>query len=409
MQALKQIRPRQWWSEQLAQILLNGKQALDAALLEIGRLVAEAVRSLEREQQAGPDYHPTTPGLRKWASQPGSISVVDQKVRVMPPRLRGPDGERPLQTYKRLKQRGGFSEELLAAVLRGMSARKDAETVTTASRAFGVSASAVSRQLVEATAQQRREFRERRLDDIQIFALFLDTIHRGGQACLVALGLDRNGRKRPLGFWEGATEHPEIGDAWLADLERRGLTRSKRVRSVTDGGPGIITGLKARDGQKLLHQRGPIHKDRHSQRPLPKRYRKEAHRRFRMALEQNTSDEARALLLEVEQWLCRINESAADSLLEAFEAWLTLHRLQGPAGLRKTLHSTNPIESLFATVRAGEGHSKRDRNSRMRQRWLAAVLLYAEQGFKRVHGHAAIAAVVATIEAIHAEAGGLAA
>ena len=52
------------------------------------------------------------------------------------------------------------------------------------------------------------------------------------------------------------------------------------------------------------------------------------------------------MLKELEQWLRTLNESAADSLLEAMEEILTLHRLKVPALLRKTLHSTNPIESV---------------------------------------------------------------
>jgi hypothetical protein len=39
----------------------------------------------------------------------------------------------------------------------------------------------------------------------------------------------------------------------------------------------------------------------------------------------------------------------------------------------------------------------------MRQRWLAAVLLHCETRFKRVKGHASIAAVVAAIDAAHGE------
>ena len=35
------------------------------------------------------------------------------------------------------------------------------------------------------------------------------------------------------------------------------------------------------------------------------------------------------MLLEIEAWLRAKNESAADSLLEAFEELLTLHRLKG--------------------------------------------------------------------------------
>ena len=101
-----------------------------------------------------------------------------------------------------------------------------------------------------------------------------------------------------------------------------------------------------------------------------------------------------------EGWLRGINESAADSLMEAFEDILTLHRLKVPGLLRKTLTCTNPIESMFSTVRDCEGNIKRYRNSAMSQRWLATVLLHCEKGFRRVKGYLGIAEVIATIEQI---------
>lgn len=72
--------------------------------------------------------------------------IGDQKIKkVAHPRLRGPEGEIALRSYQKLKELGGFSDELLAKVLRGMSCRKYKETVTEAAEAFGVSASAVCR------------------------------------------------------------------------------------------------------------------------------------------------------------------------------------------------------------------------------------------------------------------------
>lgn len=401
--ALRASQEQEWWAEQVMQVMVGGKRALDAAMLEIGRLTAETIMYMEREEKAGPDYHPSSPGLQKWASQRGSIYVGDQKIAVERPRLRSREGEVSLRTYEQLKQRGGFSEELLAQVLRGMSARKYEETVTEAGKAFGVSPSSVSRHLVEATSKQLAEFKERRLDDLQLFAMYLDTVHRGGQAFVVALGIDVEGVKIPLGFWEGATENHEICAELLEDLERRGLNLSKRILWVTDGGGGIIKALRDRYGRKLIHQRCTIHKDRNIQRHLPKRYRKEAHRRFQTALEQNSYKDAKKMLKDFELWLREINESAADSLLEALEEILTLHRLKVPALLRKTLHSTNPIESMFSMVRDCEGNIKRYRTSKMRQRWLGAVLLHCERRFKRVKGYASIKAIVAAIDASHQE------
>ena len=104
------------------------------------------------------------------------------------------------------------------------------------------------------------------------------------------------------------------------------------------------------------------------------------------------------MLVDFERWLRGINESAADSLLEAIEEVLTLHRLKVPAILRKTLHSTNPIESMFSTVRHCERNIKHYRGSKMSQRWLAAVCLYFEKGFRRVKGYAFISDVMTTIE-----------
>jgi hypothetical protein len=48
-----------------------------------------------------------------------------------------------------MKSPQGFSEQLLGKVLGGLSERRYAETVVNAAEAFGVSASAVSRHLVE--------------------------------------------------------------------------------------------------------------------------------------------------------------------------------------------------------------------------------------------------------------------
>ena len=104
------------------------------------------------------------------------------------------------------------------------------------------------------------------------------------------------------------------------------------------------------------------------------------------------------MLTELERWLRRLNESAADSLREAFEELLTLHRLKVPALLRQPLHSTNPIESMFSTVRDCERNIKRYRDSPMAQRWLAAVCLHCEKGFRRVKGYQESTAVVRSIE-----------
>jgi putative transposase len=387
----------------MVHVLQVGKQGLDSFVMDLGRLLAETIMDMEREERSGPDGKPLYSGLYKWAYQQGSIYCGDQKIHVNHPRLRGPEGEIALSTYETLKQRGTFSEELLARALRGISGRRYKETVIDTASAFGVSASSVSRHFIEASSKKLKEFKERDLSDIAGFAVFIDTVHRGNEAFMVALGIDTEGHKHVLGFWQGATENHEICEELLADIERRGLFLSKTMLFITDGGKGIIKALRERFGSKLLHQRCIIHKDRNIQRHLAKKYRKEAHRRFIGALEQNRYEDAKKMLLDFEKWLRAINESAADSLTEALEEILTVHRLQVPLALRKTISSTNPIENMFSTVRDCEVNIKRYRGSAMSQRWLASVILYCEQGFRRIKGHDQIAGLMETIERLQGD------
>lgn len=375
------------FADMLISVVAQGKVAFDAYIIDMGRMLAETIMYMEREGIAGPDYKPLSPDIQKWASQPGSVFIGDQKVKVNHPRVRGPNGEISLKSYQSMKNRGSFSEELLQKAISGLSGRRYEDVVYNTANTFGVSSSSVSRHIVEATTKQLKDFVERKLDDIEIIAMYLDTIHRGGAAFIVAMGIDITGQKQALGFWEGATENHEICKQLFADLESRGLKLTNKVLYITDGGTGIIKMLKDCFGKKLAHQRCTIHKDRNIQKHLPKKYRKIAHQKFCRALEMNSYKNAKAELKLFEEWLRLINESAANSLNEALEEVLTLHRLMVPLILRVTLHSTNPIESMFARVRECEKNIKRYRSSKMAQRWLASVLLHCEKGFRKIKGY----------------------
>ena len=176
---------------------------------------------MEREELAGPDYHPSSPDIQKWASQKGSVFIGNQKFEVQYPGLRGPKGEIQLNSYQALKRRETFSEELLMKAIAGLSGRKYNEVLTNTAGAFGVSPSSVSRHIVEATTKQLKEFSERKFIDFDLIALFLDTVYRGGSAFIVAVGVDINGKKKALGFWEGATENNEICKELLNDIEKQ--------------------------------------------------------------------------------------------------------------------------------------------------------------------------------------------
>jgi len=398
---LQGFRGQGWLIGGLAAVRQDGKVALDECAMKMGRILMEAILYTEREQMAGPEYQPIG-GYQKWGAQPGSVYLGDRKVRILHPRLRDDRAEVALPCYTRLRQPGEFSEALLTRSLRGLSGRKYRETIGSVAEAFGVSPSSISQKLIQATSAKLKLLKERSLSCLRLFAVVLDTVHRGGAAFVVALGVDLDGKKHVLGFWEGATENKEIAQTLLSDLESRGLKPPPEILFITDGGKGLIAALKDRFGKELLHQRCTIHKDRNLQRHLPKRWRDEAHRRFHYALAMTSYADAKRELDRLEVWLAERNESAAASLREAKEELLTLHRLEVPPALRVSLHSTNMIESLFSTVRHCEKNLKRYRNSRMAQRWLAAVALYAEENFRTIKGFQFIPEVVGRIKALQA-------
>lgn len=82
-----------------------------------------------------------------------------------------------------------------------------------------------------------------------------------------------------------------------------------------------------------------------------------------------------------------VNPSAVRSLDEGLEETLTLHKLNVPAPPRKTLRTTNPIESVFETVRTACRNVKRWRPGDRRERWICSELLFAESKFRRIDGY----------------------
>lgn len=393
----------------LLEIQSVGKVAFDQLHNSLGRMLVETIMCMDREEMIAKAAQDGT-AIYNWGYQPGSVFIGKAKERVTKPRAKEKDGlEVGLQSYKKLSESDAFSDELLGQMMAGLSARQYKKTVVRAAEAFGVSPSSVSRHFIKASAKKLQEFLERDLSGFNPFAILLDTVHRGGIAFIVALGIDTLGEKMVLGYWEGSTENSTITNELLADLERRGLKLTSDIIFITDGGKGIIAALRAKFGKDLMHQRCTIHKDRNIQKHLAKRYRKRTHDLYRRALKHAKYDDAKKELLKLRDWLETVNPSAARSLDEALEEILTVHRLEVPEELRKSLTTTNGIENVFSVVRHREKNLKNYNPNRkgkpvrknISQRWFATVLLNAESGFRKVKGYAEIPGVIANIKKLH--------
>ncbi len=84
----------------------------------------------------------------------------------------------------------------------------------------------------------------------------------------------------------------------------------------------------------------------------------------------------------------RFEQEAPDvsrSILEGLDEILTLVRL--PLELRRSLASTNIIESMNSVIRQVCRNVKRWRNAKMALRWTAAGMLEARKGFRPINAY----------------------
>jgi putative transposase len=81
------------------------------------------------------------------------------------------------------------------------------------------------------------------------------------------------------------------------------------------------------------------------------------------------------------------------------EETLTVTRLRINGKLKLTLQSTNPCESMIATVRAIHRNVKHWSSGDMCLRWTAAGMLGAEARFRKVEGYRGVATLAVKIEA----------
>jgi hypothetical protein len=62
----------------LVRVIRSGKQALDAVILEIWRMLAERVKLIEREELTGPDYHNTVRPHSSLVGQPPAPETIQR-------------------------------------------------------------------------------------------------------------------------------------------------------------------------------------------------------------------------------------------------------------------------------------------------------------------------------------------
>jgi transposase-like protein len=383
----------------VADVLAGIPDAVEELSQDVGLMLVSAVIESECERIAG--KKDTKNPLRTanwWGCQLSPIYYAKQKVLIERPRLRGKDNkEIQLSTYKAFQNPKKMKQSVMKQMVLGISSRNYEEAIESFIRGYGIKKSTISKHFVKATAEQMREFMERDLSALDLCAIFIDGIEFKRQMLVVALGLDKKGKKYILGLWQGATENATVCTNLLNDTERRGLDVGKDYLFVLDGSKALRSSVARKFGRDVLMQRCQQHKRRNVRDHLQPEHQEAIDARIRTAYNMSDYDKAKESLDLTVKYLERLNPSAAASLKEGLEETLTVHRLGITGLLRKTLSTTNPIESCFSVTRSITGRVKRWNGGDMVQRWAVAALLRPEKKFKRVKGYREIPKLIAAL------------
>jgi len=384
----------------IAQVVSGMPKVIGELAQEAGLLLMSAAMEAECEKIAGlKNSRNLLRAANWWGGDLRPVYYDRQQVIIERPRVRGRDNkEIPLATYEAFRNPKGMRSSVMKDMILGISSRNYEETVEGFRKAYGIKKSSVSRHFVQATAEQMREFLERDLSGLDLVAIFIDGIEFKGHLLVVALGLDRGGRKQVLGLWQGATENATVCANLLNDMERRGLDTGKEYLFVLDGSKALRSAVAKKFGTKAAVQRCMQHKRRNVKDHLPKEHQNTIDARISAAYKMSDYEEAKKSLELTVRYLEKLNPSAAASLKEGLEETLTVHKLGVTGLLRKTLSTTNPIESCFSVTRTVTGRVKRWRGDDMAQRWAVASLLRAEKKFTRVKGYRDIAKLAAVLQ-----------
>jgi putative transposase len=391
--------------EALGELAGAAKDGLLALSVGVGLGVLSEMMEAELDEVVGAK-HATIAGRTavRHGHEDGEVTLGGRRVAVQRPRARTPDGEHevPLATYAYFADRDPLTRVVLEQMLAGVSTRRFSRTREPVGEAVAqaersTSKSTVSREFVARTGEHLQALMARSLSDVRLAALMLDGIELKGRCCVVALGVSTDGVKIPLGLWDGSTENKTVTVHLLADLVGRGLDIEQGVLVVLDGSKALRAAVNEVFGPVPV-QRCVRHKERNVLEHLPERDRPLVKARLRKAWASENHQLALDGLQLLADELAHSHPGAASSLLEGMAETLTLTRLGIRGKLKSTLQSTNPIESMIATVRHTSRNVKRWQSGDMCLRWTAAGMLQAETQFPKIVGYSDLAKLALAVE-----------
>ena len=396
----------------MVELIEECKIAVDDLLEVLGRSTLEAVLAISAAGVAGEAHRGRRGGeIVRHGVQDGVVSLSNRKMRVSRPRLRkkagGVGSEVAIPAYDSMRDDSRLSQKIWDTMMRGVSTRNYASILPDACEAVGVSRSSISREFVLASEEECKKLLERRFDDVDILIVHIDGIVFAEHNVTAAVGVDADGYKHVLGIAEGATENSAVATALLESIAERGVAPGVKRLFVIDGSKALSKAIDSVYGSDNPVQRCRNHKVKNVCDHLPNELKDQTKSAMRAAFKLAEEDGMKRLET-LASWFDREYPGAAASLREGLSEMFTINRLGLPASLRRSLATTNIIESPNSGVRMRTRRVTNWQGGSMVLRWAASGFLATEKNFRRMMGYRDLWILAAALDR-HVDREGLAA
>ncbi len=193
------------------------------------------------------------------------------------------------------------------------------------------------------------------------------------------MGADVSGKKHLLAMEEGFRESKESWRGVLRNLKARGM--NEPALAIGDGALGFWAAA-AEVWSLTKQQRCWVHKMRNVLDKLPHKERAEGAKSLRAIYLSQTREEAKSKLLALAKSWRGMYDRAAECLLDDLDRMMSYFDF--PAEHHKHLRTTNPIESVFASVRLRTGAMKRLRSARSAVYLIFQIVKRQEKSLQRL-------------------------
>lgn len=377
----------------------NIGKSLDEIAREGARRMLMSVLDAEVEEFLGRKRYERqsgSVGYRNGYGKQRKVAIGSGTMKLRAPRVR--ESRRPFksQVLKSYQRQSGHLKAMIPELYLHGLATGDFELALRGFLGDGASLSASSVvRLKEQWEDEYESWRKRSLGESQYVYFWCDGIYpKAGlvgdnTALLVVLGVNKDGCKEPLAILEGYRESTESWKSVLHDLKERGLNNPRLF--IGDGALGLWAAIRE-VYPKASEQRCWVHKMRNVKTHFPKRLHDEVKGYLRemyyAAAKENTLD-------LMDQFADRYRKNyprAVECLLKDKDSLLTYFNYPRPHWL--SLKTTNPIESIFASVKLRTNAAKRIRSPRSALFLIFKIIQNAQKRWRRINAPELVGKVI---------------